>query len=51
VGFGAYGPFPTLEGYRDWVESVHAGSDTLFFAILDQGKPSKFNIWISLFHG
>jgi hypothetical protein len=31
----AYGPFPTLEGYREWVESVHAGSDPLFFAVLD----------------
>jgi RimJ/RimL family protein N-acetyltransferase len=35
----AYGPFPTLEVYREWVESVHAGSDPLFFAILDHGKP------------
>ena len=35
----AYGPFPTLKGYREWVESVHAGSDPLFFAILDRGKP------------
>jgi RimJ/RimL family protein N-acetyltransferase len=35
----AYGPFPTLEGYREWVESVYAGSDPLFFAILDHGKP------------
>ena len=35
----AYGPFPTMEGYREWVESIHAGSDPLFFAILDDGKP------------
>ena len=35
----AYGPFRTLEGYREWVESVHAESDPLFFAILESGKP------------
>jgi RimJ/RimL family protein N-acetyltransferase len=35
----AYGPFPTLEGYREWVEAVHADSDPLFFAVLDDGKP------------
>ena len=35
----AYGPFPTLAGYREWVESVHTGSDPLFFAVLDHGKP------------
>jgi RimJ/RimL family protein N-acetyltransferase len=34
----AYGPFPTVEGYREWVESVHAGSDPLFFVILVHGK-------------
>ena len=32
-------PFCTLEGYREWVESVHAESDPLFFAILESGKP------------
>lgn len=36
-----YGPFPTAADYRAWVESVSAGRDPLFFAILDQssGKP------------
>ena len=32
-------PFPRSAGYREWVESVHAGSDPLFFAVLDNGKP------------
>jgi len=35
----AYGPFRSLESYRDWVDSVHAVDDPLFFAILDRGKP------------
>jgi RimJ/RimL family protein N-acetyltransferase len=35
----AYGPFRSFESYRDWVVSVHAGNDPLFFAILDRGKP------------
>ena len=30
----AYGPFRTRESYRAWVDSVHAGTDPLFFAIL-----------------
>ena len=34
----AVGPFPTVEGYREWVESVYAGSDPLFFAILAHVK-------------
>jgi RimJ/RimL family protein N-acetyltransferase len=35
----AYGPFRSLESYRDWMESVHAADDPLFFAILDHGGP------------
>jgi RimJ/RimL family protein N-acetyltransferase len=35
----AYGPFRSLESYRDWMDSVHAVDDPLFFAILDQGQP------------
>ena len=35
----AYGPFRTLESYRDWMNSVHAAEDPLFFAILGHGKP------------
>jgi RimJ/RimL family protein N-acetyltransferase len=35
----AYGPFSTLESYREWVGSVHAGDDPLFFAIFDHGTP------------
>jgi RimJ/RimL family protein N-acetyltransferase len=35
----AIGPFRSLESYRDWMDSVHAVNDPLFFAILDRGKP------------
>lgn len=35
----AYGPFHSLESYRDWVESVQTVDDPLFFAILDRDKP------------
>jgi RimJ/RimL family protein N-acetyltransferase len=30
-----YGPFVSLEAYRAWLESVCAGDDPLFFAIVD----------------
>lgn len=32
----SYGPFATLADYRAWMESVAAGKDPLFFAILDE---------------
>jgi RimJ/RimL family protein N-acetyltransferase len=35
----AYGPFRTLGSYRDWMDSVYAVNDPMFFAILGQGKP------------
>jgi RimJ/RimL family protein N-acetyltransferase len=35
----AYGPFRSFESYRDWMDSVHAVDDPLFFAILAQGRP------------
>ena len=35
----ACGPFRSLEAYRDWVDSVHAADDPMFFAILDHAKP------------
>lgn len=31
-----YGPFPTLEIYRQWAEGVARGGDPLFFAIVDR---------------
>ena len=31
-----YGPFPSLEAYRDWLTSVSTGDDPLFFAIVDR---------------
>jgi RimJ/RimL family protein N-acetyltransferase len=35
----AYGPFRSFESYRDWMDSVHAVDDPLFFAVLAQGQP------------
>lgn len=37
----AYGPFVTLEIYRQWAAGVAGGSDPMFFAIVDRatGKP------------
>ena len=34
----AYGPFRSFESYRDWMDSVHAVDDPLFFAILAEGR-------------
>ena len=31
----AYGPFPTLASYREWMTSTCLGDDPLFFAIID----------------
>ena len=38
----AYGPFATLEIYRQWIESVAGGNDPMFFAIVDRatGQPA-----------
>jgi RimJ/RimL family protein N-acetyltransferase len=38
----AYGPFPTLAAYTDWMNSTCLGSDPLFFAIIDaiDGQPT-----------
>ena len=33
------GPFRSLESYRDWMHSVYAADDPLFFAILHHAKP------------
>jgi RimJ/RimL family protein N-acetyltransferase len=33
------GPFHSLESYRDWMDSVYAADDPMFFAILNHGKP------------
>lgn len=33
-----YGPFESLAAYRAWVESVYAGDDPLFHAIVDRGS-------------
>ena len=37
----SYGPFPTLESYRAWIDNVCLGNDPMFFAIADlsTGKP------------
>lgn len=37
----AYGPFPTLASYREWMRSSCLGDDPLFFAIIDlaDGQP------------
>jgi RimJ/RimL family protein N-acetyltransferase len=36
----AYGPFATLEAYRDWMTAQCLGGDPLFFAIVDgRGQP------------
>jgi RimJ/RimL family protein N-acetyltransferase len=32
----SYGPFPTIEAYRDWIAAFASGADPLFFAILDE---------------
>jgi RimJ/RimL family protein N-acetyltransferase len=32
----SYGPFPTLEAYRVWLEPAAASEDPLFFAIVDR---------------
>src|SRR5215470_5170197 len=31
----AYGPFPTLSDYRDWMCATCLGDDPLFFAVID----------------
>lgn len=38
----AYGPFPALAGYRDWMCATCLGDDPLFFAIVDKadGMPA-----------
>jgi RimJ/RimL family protein N-acetyltransferase len=38
----AYGPFPTLAAYTDWMNSTCLGADPLFFAIIDaaDGQPA-----------
>jgi RimJ/RimL family protein N-acetyltransferase len=38
----AYGPFPSLPAYRDWIRAECLGDDPLFFAIIDQelGHPA-----------
>ena len=38
----AYGPFPTLESYREWITATCLGDDPLFFAIIDlaDGQPA-----------
>ncbi len=33
-----YGPFPTSDSYRGWIETVCNGSDPLFFAIISVDK-------------
>jgi RimJ/RimL family protein N-acetyltransferase len=30
-----YGPFASLDEYRTWMDSVYAGDDPLFFAVID----------------
>ena len=34
----AYGPFESADSYRKWVETASAGSDPLFFAIVERGS-------------
>ena len=34
----AYGPFATLEIYRQWAEGASRGSDPMFFAIIDRAS-------------
>src|SRR5712691_1482087 len=38
----AYGPFPTLDSYREWMSASCLGNDPLFFAIFDlaDGQPA-----------
>lgn len=38
----AYGPFPTLDSYREWMRTTCLGDDPLFFAIIDlaDGQPA-----------
>ncbi len=38
----AYGPFPTLASYREWMRKSCLGDDPLFFAIIDlaDGRPA-----------
>ena len=38
----AYGPFPNLASYREWMHSSCLGNDPLFFAIIDlaDGQPA-----------
>jgi len=33
-----YGPFPTVDSYREWVEAHALGDDPLFFAIVDRAS-------------
>ncbi len=38
----AYGPFPTLASYREWMRTTCLSDDPLFFAIIDlaDGQPA-----------
>lgn len=40
----AYGPFASLESYRDWVVAAAAGDDPLFFAILDRNSGKALGV-------
>ena len=39
-----YGPFETLESYRDWVEQYSRSSDPLFYAIVDTAKDNAVGV-------
>lgn len=45
-----YGPFPTLEAYRDWLREKQASSEELFFAIVDpaSGSPVGVAAWLRI---
>lgn len=34
-----YGPWPSADAYRDWVERVYDGDDPMFYAVLVDGRP------------
>ncbi|SDT89376.1 Protein N-acetyltransferase, RimJ/RimL family [Verrucomicrobium sp. GAS474] len=38
-----YGPFPTLEAYRAWMEAACRGADPLFYVILERPKEAAQN--------
>lgn len=40
----AYGPFPTLQAYRDWMESSCRGDDPAFFAIIDRSDAQPVGV-------